>query len=38
VNLEEPEAFNRALWDFIVQVEAGKWTPRQSKPPAGTFR
>ncbi len=38
VNLEEPDAFNRALWDFIVQVEAGKWTPRQSKPPAGTFR
>jgi 3-oxoadipate enol-lactonase len=30
VNIEEPDAFNRELWNFIVQVEAGKWTPRQS--------
>lgn len=28
VNIEEPDAFNRELWNFIVQVEAGKWTPR----------
>ncbi|MBL8673618.1 MAG: alpha/beta fold hydrolase, partial [Rhodospirillales bacterium] len=28
VNLEEPDAFNRALWDFIALVEAGKWLPR----------
>ena len=38
VNLEEPEAFNRALWDFIVQVEAGKWTPRQAGSGGGMFR
>ena len=29
VNLEEPDAFNRALWDFITLVEAGRWTPRE---------
>ena len=29
VNLEEPDAFNRELWNFIVLAEAGKWTPRQ---------
>lgn len=28
VNLEEPDAFNREIWNFIVQTEAGKWTPR----------
>jgi pimeloyl-ACP methyl ester carboxylesterase len=27
VNIEEPDAFNRELWNFLVQVEAGKWTP-----------
>ncbi|MFO1082605.1 MAG: alpha/beta hydrolase [Reyranellaceae bacterium] len=27
VNLEEPDAFNRELWNFLVLVEAGKWTP-----------
>lgn len=32
VNLEEPDAFNRALWDFIALVEAGKWTPRGGTP------
>ena len=29
VNIEEPDAFNRELWNFLVLVEAGKWTPRQ---------
>jgi pimeloyl-ACP methyl ester carboxylesterase len=28
VNLEEPDAFNRELWNFIVLAEAGKWTAR----------
>lgn len=28
VNLEEPDAFNRELWNFIVMAEAGKWTAR----------
>ena len=39
VNLEDPDAFNRAVWDFIVMVEAGKWLPRET--PLGispTFR
>lgn len=27
VNIEEPDAFNRAVWDFIALVEAGKWLP-----------
>ncbi len=28
VNIEEPDAFNRELWNFIVMSEAGKWTGR----------
>jgi pimeloyl-ACP methyl ester carboxylesterase len=28
INLEEPEAFNRALDDFLTAVEAGKWGAR----------
>jgi pimeloyl-ACP methyl ester carboxylesterase len=28
INLEEPEAFNRAVSDFLAAVEAGKWGPR----------
>src|SRR6185369_16162549 len=27
VNIEEPDAFNREVWNFIVLAEAGKWTP-----------
>ena len=27
VNIEEPDAFNRELWNFLVLAEAGKWTP-----------
>ena len=26
VNIEEPDAFNRELWNFLVLVEAGKST------------
>ena len=29
VNIEEPDAFNRELWNFIALVEAGKWMPAQ---------
>lgn len=29
VNIEEPDAFNRELWNFITLAEAGKWTPGQ---------
>ena len=28
INLEEPEAFNRAVLDFLTAVEAGRWTRR----------
>jgi pimeloyl-ACP methyl ester carboxylesterase len=28
INLEEPDAFNRAVSDFLTAVEAGKWGPR----------
>ena len=27
VNIEEPDAFNRELWNFLMLAEAGKWTP-----------
>ena len=27
VNIEEPDAFNREVWNFLALVEAGKWTP-----------
>ena len=29
VNLEEPDAFNREVWNFITLAEAGKWLPAQ---------
>ena len=28
INLEEPDLFNRLVWDFLTQVEAGKWDRR----------
>ncbi len=28
VNLEDPDAFNRVVGDFIALAEAGRWTPR----------
>ncbi|GAA5233052.1 alpha/beta fold hydrolase [Verticiella sediminum] len=31
INLEEPEAFNRAVADFIAAVEAQRWTPRDPR-------
>jgi hypothetical protein len=31
LNLEEPELFNRMVSDFIAQVEAGRWTPRDPR-------
>ena len=27
VNIEEPDAFNREVWNFIALAEAGKWLP-----------
>ena len=31
INLEEPEAFNRAVADFLALVEAGRWPPRDPR-------
>jgi pimeloyl-ACP methyl ester carboxylesterase len=31
INLEEPEAFNRAITDFLDLVEAGRWAPRDPR-------
>ncbi|MEE8333947.1 MAG: alpha/beta hydrolase [Alphaproteobacteria bacterium] len=31
VNLEEPDAFNGAVADFLAQVEAGRWTMRDPR-------
>jgi pimeloyl-ACP methyl ester carboxylesterase len=28
INLEDPEAFNRALLDFLTAVDAGRWNKR----------
>ena len=28
INLEEPDAFNRSVLDFLTLVDAGRWTPR----------
>ena len=35
LNLEEPELFNRHLAEFIVQVEAGHWGPRDPRADPG---
>jgi pimeloyl-ACP methyl ester carboxylesterase len=31
LNLEEPEMFNRLVAEFIAQVEAGRWGPRDPR-------
>jgi pimeloyl-ACP methyl ester carboxylesterase len=31
INLEEPDAFNRAVADFLAQVGAGRWAPRDPR-------
>jgi pimeloyl-ACP methyl ester carboxylesterase len=31
INLEEPDAFNRAVVDFLAQVGAGRWGPRDPR-------
>jgi hypothetical protein len=28
MNLEDPDAFNRAVLDFITAVDSGSWRPR----------
>ena len=35
VNLEEPEAFNRALLEFLHAVEGGRWSPRDPRAAPG---
>lgn len=29
VNIEDPHAFNRELWNLLMLAEAGKWTPAE---------
>jgi len=38
LNLEEPASFNRLMGDFLVEVDAGHWRPRDpaAMPPGGT--
>jgi pimeloyl-ACP methyl ester carboxylesterase len=36
VNLEEPDAFNRAVHDFLTAVDAGKWTRRNPASQTGS--
>ena len=36
INLEEPEAFNRAVLDFLAAVDAGKWTRRNPASQTGS--
>ena len=31
INLEEPDAFNRAVAEFLAQVAAGRWLPRDPR-------
>jgi hypothetical protein len=31
LNLEEPDLFNRAIADFVAQVEAGRWPMRDPR-------
>ena len=33
VNIEEPDAFNRELWNFLMLAEAGRWTPAEPLDP-----
>ncbi|HWC02905.1 MAG TPA: alpha/beta hydrolase [Methylomirabilota bacterium] len=36
INLEEPEAFNRAVLDFLTAVESGRWTSRNPASQTGS--
>ena len=33
VNLEEPDAFNREVWNFMMLAEAGQWLPDEAVDP-----
>jgi pimeloyl-ACP methyl ester carboxylesterase len=35
MNLEDPDAFNRAVLDFVTQVDGGRWTARNPDSLAG---
>ena len=37
VNLEDPDAFNREVWDFITLAEAGKWLPAHPMAPGASL-
>jgi pimeloyl-ACP methyl ester carboxylesterase len=35
INVEEPDAFNAAVADFLAAVDAGRWEPRDPRSVAG---
>jgi hypothetical protein len=37
MNLEHPDAFNRAVLDFVTQVDAGAWRTRIPESLSGTI-
>ena len=37
MNLEEPALFNQTLSDFLHQVEAGRWAPRDARSPVASI-
>jgi len=37
MNLEEPALFNQTLADFLHQVEAGRWAPRDARSPVASI-
>jgi pimeloyl-ACP methyl ester carboxylesterase len=37
MNLEDPDAFNRAVLDFLTQVDGGRWSPRTPGTLGGTI-
>jgi pimeloyl-ACP methyl ester carboxylesterase len=36
INLEDPEAFNRVVGDFLARVELGRWGPRNPASRSGS--
>jgi len=36
INLEDPDAFNRAVLDFVTAVDAGRWTRRNPESISGS--
>ena len=37
INIEDPDQFNRIVSDFIIQVDAGRWPPRDPRAVTGSI-